>query len=340
MQRKTELKIGIFGQGAFGSFIKEVFAKGLPNINLYSYDSQKHSKTSLNNVLGCDIIVLAVPFSAYPHLLKMLSSHIKKETVIMDICSVKLAPKEYLLQYLPGHEQFLITHPLFGPQSIKNHDIRDATLIVTDVIGQKSRDFLSMIEKNLQPHIVTISADEHDKVMAQVHALTFFVAKGLGGLNLQDIPFRTPSYKMITDMVKFDTVHTAELYDTIQKANPYAASIREKFIDSLRLAHLGNERHAYDNLDDLRVHLDFVDKQIFTLLRERFELTRQVGEYKARNRIPAVDKQREEAQFKKARELAEELGINPDVTQKILRTIIDQVVQDHNKLAQKITNTK
>lgn len=141
-------------------------------------------------------------------------------------------------------------------------------------------------------------------------------------------------------MVKFDTVHTAELYDTIQKANPYAASIREKFIDSLRLAHLGNERHAYDNLDDLRVHLDFVDKQIFTLLRERFELTRQVGEYKARNRIPAVDKQREEAQFKKARELAEELGINPDVTQKILRTIIDQVVQDHNKLAQKITNTK
>lgn len=237
MRQKSKLKVGVFGNGSFGSFISEVFTKGLPDIQLYSYDAKAHSEAALDSVLKCDVVILAVPFNAYPHLLKTISSRLDKNTVVMDVCSVKVKPKNDLNKYLSKHKNLLITHPLFGPQSVKNFDIKGQTLIVTDVIGSKAEDFLDFIETNLRPKIVAISADEHDRVMAQVHALTFFVAKGLGDLGLKEIPFRTPSYKMITDMVLFDKSHSADLYDTIQAANPYAEEIREAFITSLQKAH-------------------------------------------------------------------------------------------------------
>lgn len=242
MQQKSKLKIGVFGNGSFGSFIGEVFTKGLSDILLYNYEAKAHTEAALDSVLKCDVVVLAVPFNAYPALLKAISSRLNKDTVVMDVCSVKVKPKNDLKKYLPNHKNFLITHPLFGPQSVKNFNIKGQTLIVTDVIGNQSKDFLNFIETSLQPKIVAISADEHDRVMAQVHALTFFVAKGLGDLGLQEIPFRTPSYKMITDMVVFDKSHSADLYDTIQAANPYAEEIREEFITSLQKAHVRDRK--------------------------------------------------------------------------------------------------
>lgn len=242
MKEKSKLKVGVFGNGSFGSFISGVFAKGLTDIQLYNYEVKAHTETELKNVLNCDVVVLAVPFNAYPQLLKDISHRLDEDTIVMDVCSVKIKPKDYLRKYLPEHGNFLITHPLFGPQSVKNFNIKGQTLIVTDVIGDKSKKFLDLIDTSLQPKIISISADEHDKVMAQVHALTFFVAKGLGDLGLQEIPFRTPSYKMITDMVVFDKSHSADLYDTIQAANPYAEEIREEFIASLQKAHVRDRK--------------------------------------------------------------------------------------------------
>ncbi len=52
-------------------------------------------------------------------------------------------------------------------------------------------------------------------------------------------------------------------------------------------------------LPTLRTKLDAIDGQHITLLAKRFELTRQVGEYKAKHNLPAIDLEREAEQFKR-----------------------------------------
>lgn len=86
-------------------------------------------------------------------------------------------------------------------------------------------------------------------------------------------------------------------------------------------------------MEDLRSSIDRIDEEIVALLQQRFKITKKVGEHKAQNGIPAIDKNREEEQFKRAEQLAEEYELDPEMIKKILRIIIDKVVEDHTAIA-------
>ena len=84
-----------------------------------------------------------------------------------------------------------------------------------------------------------------------------------------------------------------------------------------------------DLLEEYRSSIDNVDSALIHLLAERFRITHQVGVYKAQNGLPAEDKEREAAQVKRMRELAEEAGIDPVFSEKFLRFIIEEVIRHH-----------
>ena len=84
-----------------------------------------------------------------------------------------------------------------------------------------------------------------------------------------------------------------------------------------------------DLLEEYRSSTDNVDAALIHLLAERFRITHQVGVYKAKNGLPAEDKEREAAQVKRMRELAEEAGIDPVFSEKFLRFIIEEVIRHH-----------
>jgi chorismate mutase len=84
-----------------------------------------------------------------------------------------------------------------------------------------------------------------------------------------------------------------------------------------------------DLLEEYRSSIDNVDAALIHLLAERFLITHQVGVYKAQNGLPAEDKEREAAQVKRMRELAEEAGIDPVFSEKFLRFIIEEVIRHH-----------
>lgn len=86
-------------------------------------------------------------------------------------------------------------------------------------------------------------------------------------------------------------------------------------------------------MEDLRTEIDGIDEKIVALLQQRFEITRKVGEHKAENSMPAIDPSREEEQFRRAELLADEYGLDRDMLKKILRIIIDKVVEDHEEVA-------
>lgn len=86
------------------------------------------------------------------------------------------------------------------------------------------------------------------------------------------------------------------------------------------------------DLGQYRKRLDEIDNSLLQLLGERFQITKKVGEYKKEHGLTASDPNREQQQFEKITALSEELGINPDISSKIFRTIIDEVVRNHKSI--------
>jgi prephenate dehydrogenase len=82
-----------------------------------------------------------------------------------------------------------------------------------------------------------MSAAAHDKLMAQVHALTFFLARGLSAYGLKANKFQTPSFQMLLDLVELDSKHSTELFETIEIGNPYAKQARADLLDKLNSIH-------------------------------------------------------------------------------------------------------
>ena len=224
------MKIGIIGHGSFGTFAAGALT---PYADILTYDEREPDTSApFEAIASADVIILAVPLSAYEVILKKLKALLHENTLIVDICSVKVPSRNIVLDILKTHPNILISHPLFGPQSAANglngHDI-----IVTNVIGEKAEQGVVFLKEKLGLNVHEITAEEHDHIMAYVHALTFFVARGLSGLELPVIPFKTPSFAMLQALIDLDHKHSDELFSTIQKGNPYAADVRKKLINEL-----------------------------------------------------------------------------------------------------------
>lgn len=87
-----------------------------------------------------------------------------------------------------------------------------------------------------------------------------------------------------------------------------------------------------EDLDDLRESLDNIDNAFIFLLAERFHVTQKIGRYKSEQGLPAVDEEREKVQFARIEKLARDRGLNPEFAAKMLRLIIDEVVDNHEAM--------
>ena len=87
-----------------------------------------------------------------------------------------------------------------------------------------------------------------------------------------------------------------------------------------------------ETLAGFRSTIDDIDAKLILLLAERFEVTRQVGIYKASVGLPPADPQREEEQIARLNALAESSNLDPSFSEKFLRLIIDEVIRHHTRV--------
>jgi chorismate mutase len=88
-----------------------------------------------------------------------------------------------------------------------------------------------------------------------------------------------------------------------------------------------------ENLNDYRKSIDNIDNAIVAMFAERFKVTDKVGLYKAENQLPAKDVEREQSQFTRISELAENYGLDPEFAKDFLKTVIEKVVANHVEIA-------
>ena len=85
-------------------------------------------------------------------------------------------------------------------------------------------------------------------------------------------------------------------------------------------------------LEDLRAEIDVVDRGIVLLLAKRFEIVKQIGEFKKKNHQVVVDNSRFQKVLKKVEELANQTGIDKEFIDKIYKEIHDYACELEGKV--------
>jgi prephenate dehydrogenase len=230
-------KYGVIGQGSFGQLLVDLLPADDTNFVVSSRQltglPASTQQVSLQEMCQqSDVIFLSIPLSAYEKVCSDLSLHLKPETLVVDIASVKVKPQEILPKLLPTHKDILFTHPLFGPQSVNGKDLSSVKFVVTKVGGPNSESVIKVFS-DLGAEIVYMTAEEHDQQMSYTHALTFFISHALAKMDVKDVELSAPSYKKLLALRDLDHSHSEDLLNTIQSGNPYSSEIRKKLIETL-----------------------------------------------------------------------------------------------------------
>jgi len=234
-------KILIIGYGNFGKLMTsqlkdsfDIFIADKKSIE--NFDSNKIiTAETVSSDLMKDIkaVIFAVPVQFLQEAVDEWRDKIHKHSFILDVSSVKVYPLNILKKSFSGYK-IIGTHPLFGPESVAKK-ISDLKVVVCNISAtKKDLQSLTNLINKLNYEVIEMTADEHDKQIAQVQVLSHFIGFALREFDLKsDLPLKTLAYRKLYDLYENILNDTDELFYTIQHYNPYAKKMRERFIDSL-----------------------------------------------------------------------------------------------------------
>lgn len=217
--------VGIIGTGSFGQYL----AKWLRPHAKVLLVGRGSTDTEYAAALASDAVILAVPLAAYPQVLEKLTGRLEKDTMLIDVCSTKERPLQLIGQALPGQPAIAL-HPLFGPETAPD-SLAGQTVVLCPQPGMAEAE--TEVKRFLELgglKVVEMPAAQHDQLMAELQALTFFVARTLVEYGVESHEIMTPSYRRLLNLADLERHHSLDLFKTIQ-ANPYAAAVRQKFIE-------------------------------------------------------------------------------------------------------------
>ncbi len=95
---------------------------------------------------------------------------------------------------------------------------------------------------------------------------------------------------------------------------------------------MSGEDSIPNELTEIRSRIDEIDLAIIELLRERFDLTHEVGLLKARREMSSQDIQREQQKLEVLGALSESRKLDPSLVRELFRRIMEEVVRDHERI--------
>ncbi len=81
-----------------------------------------------------------------------------------------------------------------------------------------------------------------------------------------------------------------------------------------------------------RENIDRIDRELISLLAERFALTHEVGLLKADKKLEALDSSRESEKLAQLTALCQEYGLDPALVSELFSRIMEEVVKNHQRL--------
>ncbi|MFC3071039.1 prephenate dehydrogenase/arogenate dehydrogenase family protein [Phenylobacterium soli] len=184
---------------------------------------------SLEEVAGCEIVVVAVPVAVMREVFGQIAPLVKPGALVIDVGSVKVLPVTWMQELLPAHVEIVATHPLFGPQSVARDGLPGLRFVVCPVRGERFEK-VAAFGRSLGLAVTVTTAEEHDREMAYVQALTHLIGRSLVNLGIPDEELATPSYQHLLELCGLIRNDTFELFAAIQTQNPYAPEVAKAFV--------------------------------------------------------------------------------------------------------------
>ncbi|MEM7755124.1 MAG: prephenate dehydrogenase [Planctomycetota bacterium] len=232
-------RVGVIGLGQFGRLLAESLA---PHAEVVAHDARLIDApprgvalVGLDDVARSDVVVPAVNLQHLGEVLDAVGPVLGEGALVADVTSVKVEPIGLMNDRLPNHAQILGTHPLFGPQSVAEKGLAGQRLAVCRVRIDDA--VYAAVERVLSGalglDVIETTADEHDRQMALVQALTHLVGHAAAELDLADLPLGTLAYRRLRQLAQNISGDSEELFDAIQGRNPYAAGVRARFVEAV-----------------------------------------------------------------------------------------------------------
>jgi prephenate dehydrogenase len=235
--------IGVIGFGRFGEMWARAIAPFRPTL-VYDlkWDRQETRPTlapplvqaSLEQVAQCDVLFLAVPISQIEACCQKLSRELSSNSVVVDVCSVKLHPAKVMQEALRREQPLIGTHPLFGPDSVARLGLEGRKIVFCQLRAtpEQTKTVRSILEL-LKLQIIESTADEHDRQMAHSQALVHLLGRALASLNLGKQEISTPDYESLLNISSLVNNDTWQLFFDMHRYNPYAEEMRRTLRVSL-----------------------------------------------------------------------------------------------------------
>jgi prephenate dehydrogenase len=339
-------RVAMLGYGRFGRALGQLLVEaGIPH---RAHDPAadvppEYRADSLGELTeGAAFVVLAVPVPRMRQVLLELRSRLGGGQVVFDVGSVKVRPALALTEILGSEIPWCATHPLFGPMSLALAERPLRVVLCPAPAHPEAAARVRALYERIGCEVIEQSAENHDRVMAHTHALTFFIAKGMidAGAGTQE-PFAPPSFQAISRTIETVRSDGGHLFSAIARDNPFAAEARKELVQALGSIDRALDAQAEEEggpeatgftipdlgerspeLKETREHIDAIDHSIVRLLAQRAQLQERAARAKAALGAPVLDGAREADLLAARCAWANELKLDVEGTRSVFRAIL------------------
>jgi prephenate dehydrogenase len=238
--------IGLIGYGRFGKLtvqhVSPDFEVVVHTRNLEKEPDIREAGgrlVSLDEACAQGTVILCVPISAMQDTLKQIAPLLTPGTIVMDVCSVKVLPTQWMRQALPDHVEILATHPMFGPDSAQRSLAGHKLVLCPERINPMNLNSIKAWMESRELRIIETTPDEHDRQIAVSLALTHFIGRSLSAFGATSLDIDTEGYKRLLHILGVVENDTWELFEDMHHYNPYAGEKRQAFIQAMLNIHNG-----------------------------------------------------------------------------------------------------
>src|SRR5580700_7509725 len=195
-------KVALIGIGLIGSSLARALRRDSPETEIIACARRAETLDTVRRhaiadatthdpaqaAAGADLVVFATPLSAYAEIGERIAPMLKDGAILTDVGSVKQAVIRDLQPHVPKGVHFVPGHPVAGtehsgPASGFAELFRDRWCILTPPpeTAPEAVAAVGGMWESFGMHVVTMSADHHDKVLAMTSHLPHLIAYTIVG---------------------------------------------------------------------------------------------------------------------------------------------------------------
>ncbi len=207
--------------GRFGTLLHKILTENCEDIVM------------VENIGQADIVFPCVPISSFEEVIKKITPKLKKESLVMDVCSVKIFPTQVMIKNLPKHVEIIASHPLFGPDSLKKR-LKGLPMVIWPArVSDKNFKQIKRIFSNMGIKIIEMSPEEHDKIVAFTQLYAHLIGRIGQDVGIKPSIIDTKGFQRLFSVQNLVTKDTQQLFIDMNRFNPFAKQMRAQVSQSL-----------------------------------------------------------------------------------------------------------